>query len=159
MSATTVSLRGQAPGSVVYDLLARRPQRDVREEAADNQQVVLHWPVSLGPCDGCLFLAVPRAIGSLQVSLPRSAEPGDAVSCAITVCDDQGQPVPAILPLHVELCDPDGRPAEFSGYYATVDGRLDLTFDIARNDLPGAWYLRVQDLAAGCQYDGELVVE
>ena len=57
-----------------------------------------------------------------------------------------------MLPLRVELRDPDGRLAEFSGYHAAVAGRLDLTFDLARNDLPGAWHLRVQELAAGLQY-------
>jgi hypothetical protein len=29
---------------------------------------------------------------------------------------------------------------------------------VARNDVAGAWHLRVQDLASGLQVDGELLV-
>jgi uncharacterized protein YfaS (alpha-2-macroglobulin family) len=64
-----------------------------------------------------------------------------------------------VLPLRVELRDPDGRLAEYSGYHAALAGQLDLTFDVARNDLTGAWHLRVEELASGLQADVELLVQ
>jgi hypothetical protein len=63
-----------------------------------------------------------------------------------------------MLPLHVELRDPDGRSAEFSGHYAAVGGRLEVVWDIASNDIPGPWHLRVRDLASGISIDRELIV-
>ncbi len=158
VSESTVTLRSQPRGSVVYDLLAHRRLDSVREQAADAQWATLTWPVVLGPCDGRLFLSVPRAIGAIHVSLPESVALGQSAHCTIEVRDDQGVAVPAVLPLCVELRDPDGRLAEYSGHHAAVAGRLELTFDLARNDLPGAWHLRVRDLASGSQYDGELLV-
>jgi len=67
--------------------------------------------------------------------------------------------VPAVLPLRVTLSDPDGRPAEYSGYHAAIAGQLELSFELARNDLPGAWHLQIEELASGLQADYELLVQ
>jgi hypothetical protein len=76
----------------------------------------------------------------------------------IEVRDDRGESVPAVLPLQVQLHDPDGRLAECSGHYSAPGGRLELTFDFAPNDLAGPWHLHVADLAAGLSLDREIMV-
>ena len=53
------------------------------------------------------------------------------------------------MPVHVEITDPAGRVAEWSGYHAAADGQLNLQFDVARNDAPGVWQIRVRELASG----------
>lgn len=67
----------------------------------------------------------------------------------VTVSDVDGQPVDAMVPLHVQVMDPEGQAAEFSGYYGADDGRLQLTLDIAPNDRPGIWTVKATELAAG----------
>jgi hypothetical protein len=159
LSETVAALRGQSPGSAVYDLLAHRRVDAVREEAGAGSSATFTWPVTVGPCDGRVFLCVPRAIASIHVSLPPSVALGQSASCSIEIRDDRAAPVPAVLPLAVELRDPEGRLAEFSGYHAAHEGQLALTFELASNDVPGAWHLAIKDLASGLQYDGELLVE
>lgn len=67
----------------------------------------------------------------------------------ISVVDEKSQPVPAVIPLEVEITDPAGRVAEFSGYYGAAEGQLPLKLDIAKNDRPGTWQIRVRELASG----------
>ncbi|MHB8972522.1 MAG: LamG domain-containing protein [Pirellulaceae bacterium] len=158
MSDATVTLRGQSPGSAVYDVLAHRRIDVVQEDGAPANSATLAWPVTVGPCDGRIFLAVPRAIASLSATLPDTTACGSSAECVIEVHDDRGTLIPAVLPLHVELRDPDGRPAEFSGHYAAVGGRLKLVWDLAANDVTGPWHLRVCDLVSGLSLDRELIV-
>lgn len=158
MSQTTVTLRQQTPGSVVYNLRDQRRVAGVTEQTAPDKTTTLTWPSTLGPCDGQIYLAVPRAISAINVDLPESIAVGSAVKCEISVQDDRGTRIPAILPLQVELQDPDGRTAEYSGHYAAVGGTLELTFDLATNDVPGAWTLLVRDLTSGLKIARELRV-
>ncbi|MFN8705362.1 MAG: hypothetical protein ACK50J_01675, partial [Planctomyces sp.] len=74
---------------------------------------------------------------------------GDKSALDLRVVDADDEPIDAVSPLYVEIFDADGRPAEFSGHYAAVHGTLKLSLDIAANDQPGAWEIRVQELASG----------
>ncbi len=58
-------------------------------------------------------------------------------------------PLAAVLPLQLDITDPQGRPAEFSGAYAAIDGRLTVQLDLAPNDLPGLWTVRATEGASG----------
>ena len=127
----------------VYDLLIGRAVRATTRDGA------LSWPVNLGPCEGGVFLVTPRPIEQLQIAAPDSAQRGDVVDVSITITDSTGEIVPAVIPLRVEITDPAGRPAEFSGDYGAKDGTLKLRLDIASNDAPGVWQIRVRDLASG----------
>ena len=68
---------------------------------------------------------------------------------AITVADSAGEPVPAVIPLRVDITDPNGRPAEYSGEYGATRGALKLQLDVATNDTPGVWQIRIRELASG----------
>lgn len=157
-SDTTVALRSLPRGSVLYDLLAHRRVDPVREEGSTDTTATLRWDLTLGPCEGRMFLAVPRAISSLSARLPEPARLGRTAKCVVEVRDDRGALVPAVLPLLVELRDPDGRFAEWSGHHAAIGARLELSLDFAVNDLAGPWHLRVRDLASGLSLDRELMV-
>jgi hypothetical protein len=127
----------------VYDLTARRAVSTTARNGT------LSWPVTLGPCDGNLFLVTDRAIQRVTLEAPQQTPVGQACSCRIAVTDADGQPIDAVIPLHVQITDPHGRPAEFSGYYGAASGQLSLQLDFATNDAPGIWTIRVQELASG----------
>ncbi len=129
-------------GGVVYDLVEHR---QVPAKVNDGR---LQWRQRLGPCDGRAFLVTERAIDAVRIVGPPEIERGKQVSLAIGALDAGGRPVEAIVPLEVSILDAEGRRAEFSGSYAAVDGRVDITLDIAPNDPPGAWTIEARELAS-----------
>lgn len=133
----------QRPDSHVYDLLANREVETV------SRGSVTTWPVELGPCDGGVYLVTPRPISQLQMATPDSATRGQRCDVTITVADTTSTPVPAVIPLRVDILDPNGRLAEFSGHYGAALGVLKLQLDIASNDTPGVWQIRSRELASG----------
>ena len=54
-----------------------------------------------------------------------------------------------VWPLKIEITDPQGRPAEGSGWYGAENGTQTITLDLAENDLAGVWTVRVRDSVAG----------
>jgi hypothetical protein len=65
------------------------------------------------------------------------------------VVDKSGRPLDAVVPLRVDIRDSAGRDAERTGYYGAKEGRLELKLDLAANDQPGMWQIRVRELASG----------
>lgn len=127
----------------VYDLVAHRPVA-----AQVNRQHLL-VANELEPCGGRLLLVTDRAIEGVRVRGPAEVARGKPVACTVEVVDPAGKPIDAVVPLEVAIRDPEGRLAEFSGYYAAVDGKLPLRFDVAANDRFGLWEISVRELAAG----------
>jgi len=127
----------------VYDLTARRPV------SATPRDGSIQWPVSLGPCDGNLFLVTERAIERVRIDVPEQALLGNTVSCRLAITDATDQPVDAVIPLRLKISDPNGRPAEFSGYYGAATGQLELALNLATNDTPGIWTIEARELATG----------
>ena len=68
----------------------------------------------------------PQRIDRVGVEAAESVAPGERLECVVSVLDPDGKPVEAVVPLEVTIRDADGRPAEFSGYYAAVGGKLAL---------------------------------
>lgn len=129
----------------VYDLVAGRAAPAAAREGR------LRWNVSLGPCDGRVYLVAPQPIAAVRLTAPESAKRGDALPVRVSVTDPSGQPVDAVVPVRVEISDPAGRAAEFSGYYGARHGVLDLKLDLAANETPGLWQIRARELASGCE--------
>ncbi|HJN18513.1 MAG TPA: LamG-like jellyroll fold domain-containing protein [Armatimonadota bacterium] len=138
--ATETVARG---AGVVYDLVAGR------QVAATVQDGKLSIDVHVEPGGGQLLMVTPDAIAAVSVDAPDSAARGDALSADLTVADVAGDPIDAVVPVHVQILDPDGIPAETSGHYATIGGRLQVVYDVAPNDRPGLWEIRVEELASG----------
>lgn len=127
----------------VYDLVAHRQVSAARAEGS------LQWKTALGPGEGRLYLVTNQPIASIGIQGPAAGARGSAASFTISALDPAGEPVSALLPFHVEVLDAENKPSEFSGYYGVRDGVLSLTLDVASNDAPGAWTIRVTDLASG----------
>jgi hypothetical protein len=135
----------QLPEAHVYDLLA------AREIKATQEGGRIHWPLELGPCEGGVFLLTPNEIELLEVLIPDVIKRGDHFRLSADISDRGGHPVPAVIPVQLQITDPSGRGAEFSGYYGAKDGHLEIPVDIATNDAPGVWQVRVRELASGLE--------
>jgi len=131
------------PTGHVYDLVRGG------EVPAYSRENKLRWPVNLGPCDGRVYAITSEAIAAVKLAAPDSAARGSAVSLNVQIEDHSERAIDAVLPIHLEISDPAGRVAEYSGYYGAVGGRLSLRLDIARNDIPGVWQIRARELASG----------
>jgi len=136
-----VSLSGKK--GRVYDLVA---SREVRAETRAGR---LSWPVNLGPGDGGVFLVTPVAINSVTVTSDTTARRRVPLKVAVKILGASLAVVPAVVPVRVDVVDPAGRTAEFSGHYGARDGQLELQLDFAVNDPPGVWEIRAKELASG----------
>jgi uncharacterized protein YfaS (alpha-2-macroglobulin family) len=115
--------------------------------------------VSLEAGGGRMYMITDRPIDAIKVSAPANAQRGDAYRATVVVADDTGAPIDAVVPVSVELIDPEGNVAEFSGYYAAVGGTVDVAFDLASNDLPGQWTLRATELASATVVERSVAVK
>lgn len=129
----------QNPPRHVYDLVA-----GVEVPVGDGHRL----PIALGPCDGRLLMGLPRAIAGVTVAVPACAKPGTRVALDLSVDDSDGKPLPAVIPVRIEIRDANGRLAEGSGPHAVENGRLRLELDLAPNEDPGAWEITVRELAS-----------
>ncbi len=117
------------------------------------------FDIRLGPCDGAMLMVSDQAVGQVRLTGPESVARGTQARWVVEVVDQSGQPIAAVVPLQVTIRDSAGRPAEFSGPYAAIDGRLELTLDIANNDSPGQWEVEAVELASGLRAVAAMQVE
>lgn len=138
----TAELRVRRRVGAIYDLVsgARVPVRDTSEGAA--------FDLALGPGEGKVYLIVERPIKEMTVRTTPESRLGEAVHVELAVRDSLGH-VGAIVPVRLDVLDPEGRPAEFSGWYGVRDGQLSVQLDLAANDRPGLWTVRARELASG----------
>jgi hypothetical protein len=129
----------------VYDLIASRM---VTARAVGG---LLRWTQHFGPCDGHIYMITDRAVDRVIIAAPKTARRGQQITWNVKVCGSDSEPLDAVVPVRVEIVDPEGREAEFSGYHAAKSGDLQLTTDLAPNDRPGLWLIRATELASGRQ--------
>jgi hypothetical protein len=146
------TLKVARPEGFVYDLVESRP---IATRTVDKH---LTFDVQLGPCDGRVLLIAARPVDRVEISAPATAALGDQAKCLMRVVDAAGQPVDAVIPLQVTVRDADGATAEFSGYYGAAGGKLELTLDVAPNDVAGNWQIEVRELASGRRASHSLLV-
>lgn len=127
----------------VYDLVKHCPV------ASKQKNEKLNVDVSLGPCEGSLLMISPQAIAAIELEAPYHAQQGSKLACHIKIVDANRKCVDAVVPVEVEIRDPEGRTMEFSGSYAAVAGAVELTLDMAPNDTCGIWQISARDLASG----------
>lgn len=136
----------------VYDLL--RHEQVAVERTADG----LSFDVELGPGGGSVYMIVEQEIADVRIEAPGKVRRGKGAKVEARIVDGAGKPIAAVIPVEVEIFDGEGKPAEFSGYYGASDGELSLELDIAENDLPGDWTIRLTELASGRSVERKLKV-
>jgi len=144
---TDAKLSIRRPGAHVYDLLSHRK---VTARSGDDMITISQ---NFGPCEGRVFMITDQAIDKVNIDAPKTVAPGNKAPVKVTIIGDDGKPMKAVVPVRIDLIDPSGRVAEFSGYYGAKDGKILLTADIASNDKPGLWRIHVRELASGMTAD------
>jgi hypothetical protein len=140
-------------GGYVYDLVHHRGI------SASYGSGEVNFDLRLGPCDGTLLMVSDRAIDHVNLAGPPTVGRGGKATWLVEVVDEAGKPLEAVLPVQVTIRDTAGRLAEFSGAYAALDGRVEVTLDIAPNDAPGMWEIEAVELASGRRAAAAMRVE
>jgi hypothetical protein len=130
-------------GGYVYDLVGHR---EVPTGNADGDMSI-DW--HFGPCEGRVFMITERPIDGVRISAPEQAAAGESITIAAEVLADNGERIDAVVPVRVDILDPSGDAAEFSGFYGAKGGAVEINANIAPNDIPGTWRIRVEELASG----------
>ena len=136
----------------VYDLVQHQPV------PARPSEDGLRFDIGLGPGAGSVFMVSERKIARVALVVSASAKLDQSIDLRVSVADAAGKPIDAVVPVQVEILDPQNRPAELSGYYAAKDGALSVRFAFARNDLPGEWRVRAKELASGLGREHRIAV-
>ncbi|WP_395751831.1 LamG domain-containing protein [Prosthecobacter sp.] len=129
----------------VYDLTQSRFLLPKREDSG------LIIPLQLGPAEGRVLLLSPSPLIEMQLDVPVVGTCGNVAEVRIGLTTSGGSPMPAAIPVEVTIRDADGAPAEFEGYHVVDNGELILRLDLARNETPGIWEVRVRELASGME--------
>ena len=138
----TVTLNS-CPGPLYpYDLLERKPLAVTRKAGACSFQV------SLSELGGTLVALYPVRPARLDISAENVARGGRS-QLQVTLADADGQPLPGLQPVRVDVTDAGGGPTEYSGDYCAQNGRLALPLTPALNDQAGSWKVTVEDLTTG----------
>lgn len=140
-NSAAISVRRK--GGFIYDLVKHRAVATTL--GADG----LRLETDLGPGEGKVFLLSSRRIAGVQLNVPAKARLGSSVDLTVSVVDPVGLPLSAVVPVQLQIVDPQGRLAEFSGYYGARDGKVNVHLNLAANDAPGVWTIRATELASG----------
>jgi hypothetical protein len=112
---------------------------------------MMSWPVDLGPCDGRIFMVMPKPLLGLKLEVPENAVVGNSAKIAVSITTTQEAPTKAVIPVRVDVRDASGKAAEGSGFYAAENGIVEIKLDVAPNEDPGTWEVRVKELASGME--------
>ncbi len=145
-SKTTVRL--QRAAGHVYDL-----KNGVELTGAKNTGGKLGLPLEMGPCEGRVLMVTDRPIRAVRIKAPEAAKRGETIAVQVAVTDGKDA-IDAVVPVRVEIRDPEGVEAEFSGFHAAVGGKVELKLDLAPNDRAGVWQVRATELATGRAANG-----
>jgi hypothetical protein len=119
----------------------------------------MSFQVKLGPADGSVFMFLDEPIAGPVVNGPDRAKAGSRALFKVAIHGASHRPVAAIIPVEVAIHDANGRLSEGSGYYGAKDGRLELPLDVAPNEDPGIWEIKVRELASRTTATAYLRVE
>jgi hypothetical protein len=99
------------------------------------------------PADGKLIALTNQEIGALEITAPPSAKAGSTLPLNFQLQDTANKPMRGVWPIKIEILDPAGREAEWSGFYGAQNGNVKINWDVAPNDISGVWTIRATDWA------------
>ena len=111
----------------------------------------MSWPVELGPCDGKIFLVMPKPLLGIQLDVPENATLSNTAKVSARITTTQEAPTKAVIPVRVDIRNANGSAAEGSGFHAAENGIIELSLNLAPNEDPGTWEIRVKELASGME--------
>lgn len=137
----------------VYDLVKHRA---VPFESREGTTSI---SVDFSTNDGRLFLILPKAIGTLSLTLPKTVKRGESVRYEATLEDMEGKTLQALIPLRIAVEDAEGSIVDDSTFAAMQDGVYAGNILPPLNTKPGEWTVTVTELASGKKATGKLRVE
>ena len=141
-----VTLAGAAKGTKAVYELSRGGQVSF---FAEGDNVVV--PVKYETNDGRLFVFLPEPIAQLNVEVPPEVPVGGRVDVMLSVRDQSGCLVPAVLPVEVRLYDSAGVELDGAGYAAAENGVCRMHIQTNLDDAPGEYRLVCRDRASGLE--------
>ena len=140
----TVDLRDRgAQDLVLYDMIERQ-----RLESAPTSSGI-QFDVDLPAPGGKIIALLQRPLAQVEIVAPAQMSPGVRCPIDVLIRSDDDTLASGVLPLQLEITDPQGRPGPLSDYYAVKNGVLTVRMTPALNDVPGTWTIKAQDLTAG----------
>ena len=108
-------------------------------------------PLSYDTNDGRLLMFLQRPIAAVDVEcrMSNGKDTSGDLTVTMTVRDDSGMPIPALLPVEVRIFDSSGRELDGAGYACAEDGVCKLTVRTNVNDAPGGYRVVCRDRASG----------
>lgn len=107
------------------------------------------FDIALPPGGGACILLLEQKISDVKLTYPRSIKAGQTFALDISILDNAGKNIKAILPVEVVMTARNGRKLPGSGFYAAIDGKLTVR-EIMATDLPsGDIKTTIRCLASG----------
>jgi hypothetical protein len=136
----------------VYDLVEHKKV----DTLLTNDQINIYSEYS--PGSGKLYMVTDRAIDKIRIETNDKVKLGESLAVNIAVLGADDKPIDAIIPLQIEIQQPDKNLGELSGFYGAKDGKTEIALDIAPNDSVGTWTIVVSELASGIKVEKKLQV-
>ena len=140
----------------IYDLVAHKQVPTTPKDGG------LSFDVSFGPGEGKLFMRTKEQINARTINIGGNGTVtrGSEVPLIIEIHSAfDGTHFPnAVIPLKITILDADGKPAEFSGYHAAVNGELKLNLSIPSNEKLGKWTITAENLATGGKVEHTITI-
>ena len=146
----TVTLNGAAH---IYELSAKK------KVAVSSRNGENSFEVNMNAGEGKLFMQIPSPLDKMTLDAPETVNIGSKADVIFRIICKNGKQPKAVIPFKVTITDSFGKPAEFSGYHAAVNGELKLQLNIAPNEKAGQWHIAVEDLAAGLKASAVMEVK
>ena len=130
---------GHAPADAfVYDATDERPLGKIGPLDCNLSQTTAR-----------VLAVLTRPLGDLDVTARQRQVAGQDAVVAVRLMGRDGQPLEAVVPVHLELRRPDGKVHQELYRATDRDGRLAVSVPVAANVPPGRWQWTVR-----CQLDG-----
>lgn len=110
------------------------------------------------PGSGKLYMVTDRAIDKIKLEMKKDVKLGESLAVNIAVLDADNEAIDAIIPLKIEIQQPDKKASELSGFYGAKDGKIEIVLDIAPNDTVGTWAIIISELASGIKAEKTFMV-
>jgi outer membrane protein assembly factor BamB len=133
---------GLGASGVIYDVFARR-----RLVAGDGGAV----DADLRDLPARLFAILPRPIGRIELEVPGQVLAGQSLPWRVVVRDDRGAPVPAALPVRVQLFAADGSALEEQAVATNPGADAHDHWTVPLGGAGGRVVVRAVDLVAGTE--------
>jgi hypothetical protein len=128
----------------IYDMIERRELKTI----AENNNI--KFDVSLSSLGGKIIAVLPVKIKKIEIKTPQTINLRNAeYDLSVMVSDENDNSLCGITPIQIDIIDSVGDRSDLSGYYAAENGKLNIKFTPAYNDVAGKWKIKATELISG----------